>query len=117
MLHRTSNRAAAVVITGAATLGLAASADAKTHRLAGTQVVVDPDAGASTMPGVPLVDWALTEFREVATSPRYRADRQTRGIRTDYIGSVTLVGDRGDRSVARAATARSASPRTCGAMG
>lgn len=193
MLHRNLNRTKALLVAGAATLILAAPADAtNTYRVAGTQVVVDQNAGTSKMRGKLLGDWAVTEFKEVATSPRYRgegvevfkgcidrrrdrsckgdptgtlhfsfvyealfasadpaslvwgaclhpiergegafegargvivmSDRATRqGVKTEYVGSVTLAAHRTSRTsrrVARGATVgMAATPQRCGAMG
>jgi hypothetical protein len=179
MLRR--NLTATLVVAGAAVLAAATSAGATTHRVAGTQVVVDQDAGTFKLRGDLLGDWTVTEFRGIATAPRYRgegvevfkgcldrrrdrscdgdptgtlhftftyealyaspdpaslvwgaclhpiergegafagaqgvlviSDRRTpRGIKTDYVGSVTLAGDGEDR---RATASLAAARRVC----
>jgi hypothetical protein len=67
------SRAAVLVAAVAAALALAAPAGAKTYTVSGTQTVVDEDAGTFTMQGGLIGDWAVTSFKQLGTSPLYRA--------------------------------------------
>jgi hypothetical protein len=71
-MFRTNTSRRLVALAGCAVLALALAAPAsgKTHRLSGTQKVVDEDAGTFKMRGSLVGDWSTTSFEEVA-DPTY----------------------------------------------
>ena len=73
----TSRRLVALAGCAVLALALAAPASGKTHRLSGTQKVVDEEAGTYKMQEADLVgSWAVTSFEEV-TDPTYFHGRGT----------------------------------------
>ncbi len=72
----TSRRLVALAGCAVLALALAAPASGKTHRLSGTQKVVDEDAGTYKMRGSLVGSWAATSFEEVA-DPTYFHGRGT----------------------------------------
>jgi hypothetical protein len=74
----TSRRLVALAGCAVLALALAAPASGKTHRLSGTQKVVDEDAGTYKMRGSLVGDWSTTSFDEVEEpSPTYFHGRGT----------------------------------------
>jgi hypothetical protein len=64
---------ALVAAVAALTLASAASAKTTTVPVSGAQTVLDEDAGTFKMTGSLIGDWQITSFKEIATSPIYRA--------------------------------------------
>jgi hypothetical protein len=65
-------RIAAALLVAFCSLG-AATADAKSVSVSGTQTVVDEEAGIFEMHGDLVGGWRITTFKELATSPLYQA--------------------------------------------
>jgi hypothetical protein len=65
----------AAFVAALAVLALAAPAGATTttYPVSGDQTVVDEQAGTYKMSGGLIGDWAITSFKELATTPLYRA--------------------------------------------
>lgn len=75
---RTNTSRRMVALAGCAVLALAiaAPASAKTHKLSGTQKVIDEEAGTYKMRGSLLGSWAVTSFKKVP-DPIYYHGRGT----------------------------------------
>ena len=65
----------ALIAAAAAALALAAPASAKTNTypVSGKQTVVDADKGIFKVNGGLIGDWTITDFKELAKSPLYKA--------------------------------------------
>lgn len=66
-------RTLAAVLLGVALCCALTAASAQAKRVSGTQTVVDEDAGTFRMHGDLVGNWTFISFKEIATTPLYRA--------------------------------------------
>lgn len=103
---RTNTSRRLVALAGCAVLAvaIAAPASAKTHKLSGTQKVIDEEAGTYKMRGSLLGSWAVTSFEEVPDPAYFHGEgtelfegcldkRRDRSCKGDPKGSLSFTFD------------------------